>query len=236
MRNLESTTRTSPYPRLVVFAGIAVLALLATAVWHTSGPVFWERPIITVLQAVPAPLRDFWIAMFEPIPFALTVSALGFTAAARGRTRLAVAGVFGCVFAVLTTELLFKPLVDRVRIEVVGVHHRLAHIGGPMFPSAHVTAATAFATFAWLILDRRSRLTPLLVALPLVVGWAAISKGMHYPADVAGGIIVGSTVVYCTVAAARAAARWIDGAASDADTSLEPRAVLQPRDGEPARV
>ena len=190
--------------------GAAVFLLLTAMVWHTQSPLGWERPIITMVERVPIPLRDFWIAMFEPVPFALTTGALGFFAAARGRTWLAVAGGGGCLVAVFTAEIVLKPLVDRVRLEVVGFHHHFAHIGGPMFPSAHVTAATAWATFAWLILGRKSRWRRLLFALPVVVGWAVIDKHMHYPADVVAGAILGSTVVYCSVALGRIAARRLD--------------------------
>ncbi|MDP9333405.1 MAG: phosphatase PAP2 family protein, partial [Actinomycetota bacterium] len=146
------------------------------------------------------------------LPFALTTIALGGAAAARGRYRLALAGIAGSLGAVLAAQLVFKPLVDRVRTHrVAGVNQHVVRVAGRMFPSAHVTAAAAAATFAWLILDRRVRLTPLLVALPLLVGCAVISKQLHHPADVAGGLLLGSTLVYCTVAAARAVARWTDG-------------------------
>jgi membrane-associated phospholipid phosphatase len=192
----------------VVLVAALVFSLLALEVWHSNGPTRWEHPIISAVNQFPLPLRGFWTAMFEPIPFALITLALGFAAAAHGRTSLAVAGVTGSLAAVVTAELVFKPLVDRVRLHVVGIHPHLAHLGGPMFPSAHVTAAAAWATFAWMILDQRSRLRPLLVALPLILGWAVVSKNMHFPADVAGGLLLGPTVVYCTVSALRAAARW----------------------------
>jgi membrane-associated phospholipid phosphatase len=142
--------------------------------------------------------------MFQPIAFTFTTIALGGAAAARGRRPLALAGIVGCLGAVLAAQVVCKPLVDRVRTHVVGVHHHhVVDVGGRMFPSAHVTTAAALATFALLNLGRRTRLTPFLIALPFVVGCAAISLELHYPADIAGGLLLGPTFVYFTVSAAR---------------------------------
>ena len=153
---------------------------------HSGTPTSWEQPILTTSERIPLPLRDLLSALFEPIPFALMTIALAFAAAARGRTHLVVPGLGGCLAAVVAAELVLKPIIDRMRTHPVGLHHHVGNIGGPMFPSAHVTAAAAWATFAWLIVDNRSRLRPLIVAVPLLVGWAVMSKHMHLPADVAG--------------------------------------------------
>jgi membrane-associated phospholipid phosphatase len=205
--DLAETAPPRPYLRVGAVAGAAGFAVLAVVMWHSARPVGWERPIITAVDSIPLPFRDFWIAMFQPIAFTFTTIALGGIAAARGRRRLAVAGIVGCLGAVLAAQVVFKPLVDRVRTHVVGVHHHLVDVGGRMFPSAHVTAAAALATFALLILGRHTRLTPFLIALPFVVGCAAISLELHYPADIAGGILLGPTFVYFTVTAARCGAR-----------------------------
>ncbi len=192
---------------VAALAGISGFTALAILMWHSTRPEAWERPIITAVDRIPLAFsNDFWISLVAPLPLALTTIALGGAAAARGRYRLALAGMAGCLGAVLAAQLVFKPLVDRVRTRrVVGVNEHV-HLAGRMFPSAHVTAAAAAAMFAWLILDRRALLTPLLVALPLIVGCAVIKQQLHYPADVAGGLLLGATLVYCTVAAARAAA------------------------------
>lgn len=195
--------RARPVVRTAALLAIAGFAALALLVWHATQPLAWERPIINGIVRLPHPTRDFWIGMFEPVPFALTTTALGFAAAARGRTRLALTGAFGCLTAVFLAELVFKPLVGRVRVHFVGVEHHAVRIGGNMFPSAHVTAAASVATFAWLVLNRGSRLRPFLIALPVIVGLSVISKHMHYPADVLGGALLGPTVVLLVVHAAR---------------------------------
>ncbi len=213
----EGTDPTHPFQWFAVFVAVAAFALLAINVWATRAPTPWERPIIHTILGLPRPGRDLWIAMFEPIPFTLTTFALGFAAAAQGRSRLAVTGVAGCLAAAACCELVLKPLVDRYRTHEVGIHHHLVHLGGPMFPSGHTTAAAAWATFAWLILDRNSRLRPFAVAVPLIVGFCVISKKMHYPADVAGGLLLGPTVVYCTVAATRVADRVLNPTPTNTD-------------------
>jgi membrane-associated phospholipid phosphatase len=193
-----------------VLLGVAGFTVLALSVRHASTPTSWEHPIVTAADYVRLPLRDYLSAIFDPLPFALISIPLALAAGARGRAHLAIPGLGGCLAAVITTELVLKPLIDRMRMHSFGVHHRIGEIGGPMFPSAHVTAAAAWATFAWLIVDKRSRLKPAIVALPFLVGWAVMSKQMHYPADVLGGLIVGPTVVYCVMSAVRVANRWVD--------------------------
>ncbi len=206
MVNFATTARA---PRnLVVLAAAVAFAFLAGLAWRSTGPMAWERPVIGALAARPLPLRDLWIAPFEPVPFAALVAALAAATARRGRRRLAAAGAIGCVLAVLATEIVFKPLIDRVRIvTVTHAHRHRFYFSRPTFPSAHVTAAAALATFAWFALGRRTRLWPLLVAVPLVVGASVVSRRMHYPTDVLGGLLVGPTVVGCVVETARRHAR-----------------------------
>ena len=208
--DLAETAGTRPHARVAALAGIMGFSALAILMWHATRPETWERPIITAVDRIPLAFpNDFWISLVAPLPFVATTIALGGAAAARGRYRLAFAGVAGCLGAVLAAQLVFKPLVDRVRTRrVVGMNEHV-HLAGRMFPSAHVTAAAAAAMFAWLLLDRPARLTPLLVALPLIVGGAVIKQQLHFPADVAGGLLLGPTFVYCTVASDRAPARRV---------------------------
>jgi membrane-associated phospholipid phosphatase len=163
----------------------------------------WERPIITTVNRIPVPFRELWISLFAPLPFVLLTAALGCAAAASGRLRLAVAGVVGCLGAVAVSEFIFKPLVDRVRTHDVGLYmSHVVRVGGQMFPSAHVTASAAFVTFAGLIIGRRSPLALLLLLLPFALGCSVMSQQLHYPADVIGGLLLGSTFTYLVVDAA----------------------------------
>jgi membrane-associated phospholipid phosphatase len=197
--NAEARARTS-YARGAALVALSFAAVLGIFAWHSSQPMSWERPAIDALQRHAVPLRSFLIDAFEPAVFALIVAALFALAYVRGRRRLAWTGVAGTLAAVLTTELVFKPLVDRVRIHQggrFGLH--LIRFAGPMFPSAHTTAAAACAMFAWLILDRRRLLAPLLALVPLAVACAVVSARMHYPADAIAGMLIGSAFVYLAV-------------------------------------
>jgi membrane-associated phospholipid phosphatase len=197
--NLATTAPTSTLRRVAALTGAVAFAVLTIFMWHSTRPMRWERPIIRAAAWMPLPSRDFWIAVFQPVPFALTTVALGAVAAVRGRHRLALTGIAGCLGAVVAAQVVFKPLVDRIRTHVAGDDHHLVRVGSRLFPSTHVTAAAAWAMFAILIFGQRTRLTRLLFALPLVVGCAVLSLELHYPADVVGGFLLGSTFVYFTV-------------------------------------
>ena len=203
--NLATTDPTSTLRRVVAVTGVVALAVLTIYMWHSTRPMRWERPIIRVADWTPMPTRDFWVDVFQPIPFALITIALGAVAAARGRRRLAFVGIAGCLGAVVTAQVVFKPLVDRVRTRVDD--DRIIRFGSRLFPSTHVTAAAAWAMFALLIFGRRTRLAGLAFALPVIVGCAVLSKQLHYPGDVVGGFLLGTTFVYFTVDAACSAER-----------------------------
>jgi undecaprenyl-diphosphatase len=198
----EANAPTRPFERAVVVCGIVAFVVLAAVMWHSARPTRWEKPIIRAVDRFPIPARGFWISAFQPVWFALIVMALAAVVALAGRRRLAVSGLGGCLGAVLAAEVVFKPLVDRIRTHEVGRHHRIVQVGSEMFPSAHVAAAAALATFVWIILDRRLGLALVLVVLPFVVSCATIALQLHYPADVIGGALLGSTFAWCTVAAA----------------------------------
>jgi undecaprenyl-diphosphatase len=204
---LEATGRTRPYERALVAGGAFGFLVLAAVMFHSARPTRWEKPIIHAVDRVPIPFRGFWISAFQPVSFALITLALGVIVALAGRRRLAISGVVGCVGALVAAEFVFKPLVDRIRTHEVGTHHRIIQVGSQMFPSAHVTAAAALATFVWFALDRRLAVAPVLLALPLVVSAATISLQLHYPADVVGGFLLGTTFVWCTITALDGLAR-----------------------------
>ena len=204
-----------PYALVGALTGLAGFAFLALFMWHSTRPTTWERPIITTVDRIPIPFHGFWISMFQPAPFVLMTAALTGVAAARRRLGVAAGGLAGCAAAILAAEFVFKPAVDRVRTHIVGFHH-VIRVGSTMFPSVHVTAAAALATFAWLVVDRSPRAAPFLVALPLVVAGAAISEQLHYPADVIGGMLLGSALVYCTVTGALALVEFVNSSAAPA--------------------
>jgi membrane-associated phospholipid phosphatase len=225
--DVEPRARTLAYARGAALSALAVFAVLAAFAWHSSHAMSWERPLMDALENRAVPLRGFWIGVFEPIPFALIVAALFALAYARGRPRLAWAGAAGCLGAVVAAELVLKPLIDRVREHgagAIGTH--VLRVAGPMFPSAHTTAAAAGAMFAWLIFGRRPLLAPLFALVPFAVGCSVIAARVHYPADAVGGILLGASLVYLAVDLA--------GAHGPTEPAVEPTAVEDAR--ERARV
>jgi undecaprenyl-diphosphatase len=74
----------------------------------------------------------------------------------------------------------------------------------PSFPSDHAAAAFAIA-FAVLAFSRRAGLAFLTVAT--LIGLDRIALGLHYPSDVAAGILVGSAAALCVAHLGR---QWID--------------------------
>jgi undecaprenyl-diphosphatase len=73
------------------------------------------------------------------------------------------------------------------------------------FPSGHVAAATVYAAFAVIVFWHtravwaRAIVAVVVVAAPLVVGWARMYQGMHYLTDVTAGIALGVTSVVIVV-------------------------------------
>jgi undecaprenyl-diphosphatase len=71
-----------------------------------------------------------------------------------------------------------------------GVHLFVAPSNDPSFPSDHATGAFAIAVSLYL---RSRRVGLLALAMAVVVALARIAVGVHYPADVIGGALVGTT-------------------------------------------
>ncbi|MFL5846433.1 MAG: phosphatase PAP2 family protein [Solirubrobacteraceae bacterium] len=121
--------------------------------------------------------------------------------------------------ALLVAVVLAK-LVDRPRPFVADpgrIHLLVKHAGDPGFPSDHATAAFAIAT-ALFLCDRRAGLVALLAALLLAVDRVAV--GVHYPADVLAGAVLGAAVAIAVHRLTPLAAGWV--------TRRRPRAQPSP--------
>jgi len=194
------------YTTVLALVGAVVAAivfvLLTDDVWHSQGSVSWEWPIIWRANLHPPPGADVWIALFDPVPFALITIAIAAVAYRQRRVRLALAGAAGCLIATIAAEHVLKPIIERRR-EVHGHHffHPNVHLGTLTYPSGHVAAAAACAAFAWFVFGRHRPAMLAVFVVPMVVAWAEIASDGHYPADTVAGFILGVFAVCATVLA-----------------------------------
>jgi undecaprenyl-diphosphatase len=86
------------------------------------------------------------------------------------------------------------------RPQVLGLGHQwLAHAATASLPSAHSTAAAALgAVWWWALRDSPWRWAG--PALALLVGWGRVAVGVHFPADVLAGWLVGAACAGLAVA------------------------------------
>jgi membrane-associated phospholipid phosphatase len=106
----------------------------------------------------------------------------------------AAQGVRALAIASASANLIGKPLANRVRpVQIdLGVHERRRGRmpGSSSFPSGHTASAFAFA-FASGAGGTERRLRLPLLALAALVGYSRVHSGVHYPADVIAGAVIG---------------------------------------------
>ncbi|MEV4656485.1 phosphatase PAP2 family protein [Micromonospora sp. NPDC049301] len=110
------------------------------------------------------------------------------------------------VAASLTLAFAAGQLVARVSTEVRPfqthpVHQLIPHDPGGSLPSDHATAAFAVAFAVGVFLSWRWGL--LLAVLAAVIGFARVWAGVHYPADILAGAVIGGGAVLTIALAAR---------------------------------
>lgn len=111
------------------------------------------------------------------------------------------------IIFVVTVSLLrligtqLKPLFDSARptsdlVQIVGIHD------GTGYPSGHslsaMTLALCLAVLVWRWISSRQlaiATVAVLVGLGLLIGWARIWSGAHWPSDVVGGFAFGAAMV-----------------------------------------
>lgn len=92
------------------------------------------------------------------------------------------------------------------------VHQLIAHANGQSFPSDHATAAFAVALACAVFLSLR--IGVLLFVLALLIGFARVYDGIHYPLDIAGGFLAGLVGVLISYGLTRLARRRISSRAA----------------------
>lgn len=113
--------------------------------------------------------------------------------------------VIAFLVALLLVNVLIKPGVGRLRPyealqdtpfwETYQIHWQNAgsHLEDDLsFPSGHTSLNFAvFTALAAVLIKEKKKWAWLLLIIPIIVGITRIIRGVHYPSDVLGGMIIG---------------------------------------------
>ncbi|WP_285773312.1 phosphatase PAP2 family protein [Microtetraspora sp. NBRC 13810] len=187
--------------------------LLLTAMTYGAGRLVlaWPTGEAAVSRGMAADRTALWNTLTDygtslsDTPYIVALTAIGaivFRLAYRRwrESAFLVVAVWSQSLVFLTTTV----LIDRHRPPV---RHLDPAPPTSSFPSGHVSAAVGFYCAVALILSTRVRNRPLQVAIwalgaavPLIVGFSRLYRGMHFVTDVLWGLLLG---VCCVVVAAR---------------------------------
>ncbi|SEB29671.1 PAP2 superfamily protein [Amycolatopsis tolypomycina] len=207
---MRQLVRTAPAALPAVLrAPLAMTAALATAIlvalgilhFRDSGLTGIDAALLPSIYGVEPPWR--YVALVvdfggEPVGSVILIALLSGVCWLARRVRTAVLTVAGVVVTVALTTVL-KPLVGRT------IHGEFLS-----YPSGHTALATALALIIALLLTERwglGRAAAMAVVLGLalvaglVMGWAEVALGAHYPTDAVGG--------FCAALAAVPATAWV---------------------------
>lgn len=114
--------------------------------------------------------------------------------------------IASCSLAALVLALAINQaiglLVPSPRPFVAGVGHNfLAHRANGSFPSNHATVFFCYA--AVLMVFGKDRLAAAIAVMGLIVAWARIYLGVHYPLDMVGAAVVGALSATAAVSVLR---------------------------------
>jgi undecaprenyl-diphosphatase len=161
------------------------------AIIHTATPSL-DRRVSRLTQA--ADYSRLWLG---------SAAILAATRGGQGR-RAAVVGLASVAATSAVANLVTKPLGRRRRPDAseAPAARRAPMPGSTSFPSGHAASAFAFATGVGCVLPCEA--IPIR-ALAAVVAYSRVHTGVHYPADVIAGALLGTTLAQIT---ARALERW----------------------------
>lgn len=196
-----------------LLSGLGLLGLAAILGVGLSGHPDWFDiwGLLLIRVSPQSSAYHFLVSLGSPPVLLVGIIGAAVLALRRDRRR-ALACVLGPALAILVTDQIAKPLVDRQLV-----------IGHPSFPSGTLAAVSAVATAVVLALPPSARVLAVLCGAlaELLVGAAVIGLGWHYPTDVVGGVLVGTGCVLLVDALAhvpRRPRRPIPGVAAEVRT------------------
>jgi len=139
--------------------------------------------------------KIFWLPLYV---FLLYLVAKNY-----GWKTLIIGFFIGLVFTIgdRTSVMAFKDVFERLRPchnpELTGLVHILnGKCGGQFgFVSSHATNSFALALFSGLLLRKHYKyIMPFMLFWAALVSYSRVYVGVHYPADILGGAILGSVV------------------------------------------
>jgi membrane-associated phospholipid phosphatase len=181
---------------LLLLAVLTLLPFLALAIWASFGSqALWEQRVVDSIALKEGVFGDVFriINTLGNLPYWSVLVAVVAAAAwfVRG-TRAAL--LVGLSLASDLAAFAVKVVVERPRPDTAATEHFF----GPdsfSFPSGHVVRAFAlFAAFAWILAPPALRIRLAVAAgliAAVVMGYARVSLGVHWPTDALGGALLG---------------------------------------------
>jgi membrane-associated phospholipid phosphatase len=128
-----------------------------------------------------------------------SAAILAVTGGTKGR-RAAATGIAAVIVTSAVANLVMKPLGARRRPDPseAPAERRAPMPASTSFPSGHAASAFAFATAVGAVLPREA--IPIR-ALASVVAYSRVHTGLHYPADVIAGALLGTALAQLTTRA-----------------------------------
>ena len=181
---------------LVLVACAALISLALLAVWASFNPAAaWEAEVLLAFALDGGPFDPVVRAVNTIGDLPVWIALVALFAVATGYLRgTAVALLVALSLASDLAAFGVKLLVGRERPETAAVEQILG-LDSFAFPSGHVVRAVALvAIAAFIFAPPRWRLPIALVAsvvAGLVMGYARVAAGVHWPTDALGGFLLG---------------------------------------------
>ncbi len=193
----------------VIVVAIIVIAVLGMRYADQDMPGHLDRSLDALIGSRLSrdkPVTRALANLGDPVQVALLVAAVAGAAAVARRWSGVLLTIIGTVAAAITTDLILKPLIGRLRF------------GYLSFPSGHTTAVAAVAIAAAILLAGarwpRSAILRMVaglaaVALALGVAISLVAEHIHYTTDtVAGYCVAIATMLVVALCLDYCGSRW----------------------------